>query len=328
MVLVELVLLGVFVVVLAKSAEVVVEGALKLAAYFRVSSIAIGILLIALSTSLPEFAVAISSAASGNGAVSAGNVFGSNISNILIIFGIGAILYGVKIPKENLPEVGGILLLTTIISAYIIMSSLVFNRALGWVEGLLLLAIFVAYAYQCTRGCKVPEKAATPYNSKKNIGAERKKAFYAFVYFVIGVILVMISSEIVVENAVSIAKSLGLAESLIGATIIAIGTSLPELSVDLQALRKKQYGLAVGDALGSNVMNLTLVLGTGAVLNEISVNIAVFIAALLFAIVANVVLLYFAALRKTIGRFSGILFLLTYVLFTITILGLQAKAVG
>src|SRR3989339_170172 len=324
MVFVELVLLIIFIFILAKSAAVVVENASVLAQFFKVSNIAIGVLLVAFSTSLPELAVAISSAIGGNGAISAGNVFGSNIANILVVFGIGAVLYSVIIPRKSLQYVIGILFLTTIISVYIIMNSLIFNRALGFLEGLLLLAIFFIYAAKFLKGSKVPENGVNHGSSD----VTRKEAFYAFAYFGIGIIAVLVSSEVVVSNAISVASELGIAESLLGATMIAIGTSLPELTINLQAFRSKKYDLAIGDALGSNVINLTVVLGTGALLNEIQINLSVFIAALLFAIVANMILLYFAVVGKKMQRNAGILFLFTYVLFLAVIIGLQATVLG
>ena len=135
----------------------------------------------------------------------------------------------------------------------------------------------------------------------------------------------IISSGFVVESAVNLSRMLGIAESFIGATIIAVGTSLPELSVDLQAIRRKQYGLALGDAIGSNMTNLTLVLGAAAVINPIHVQIPVFIAALLFAVIANIMLLYVAATNKGVRKNGGILFLAMYAIYFISIFILQMR---
>ena len=135
--------------------------------------------------------------------------------------------------------------------------------------------------------------------------------------------MVMISSSFVVNSAVALANAIGLAKSFIGATIIALGTSLPELSIDLQAIRKKQYGLALGDAIGSNMANLTLVLGTAAAISPILVQLKVFIAALLFAVVANAVFFYFAAIKKRIGRAEGAFMVLAYLAYLLVIFALQ-----
>ncbi|MBN2477665.1 sodium:calcium antiporter [Candidatus Micrarchaeota archaeon] len=303
--------------VLAKSSETVIESTSKLSRFFGISEVTVGLVLVAVVTSLPELSVSVISASMGEGAISAGNVFGSNIANIFIAIGAGAFIYGSKIPKKNIGEIALVLLLTTVISAYIIFSSTVQGRALGLPGGLILLAVFAVYLVYLLKHKKETSK-------KANEKVKKKKAMKAFLVFVAGMIIVFVSSEFVVENAVITARQFGIAESVIGATIIAIGTSLPEISTSLQALRKKKYGIAVGNAVGSNMTNLTLVLGVTAVINEIYVNISVFVVALLFAIVANAILLYFAAIRKNMGRYSGILFILMYFLFVITILGLQA----
>jgi len=133
----------------------------------------------------------------------------------------------------------------------------------------------------------------------------------------------LISSSFVVDSAVNLAKTLNIAESFIGATVIAIGTSLPELSIDLQAIRKKHYGLALGDAIGSNMTNITLVLGSAATINAISINLPIFVAALLFAIVANFMLFYVAAINKRMNKLGGAIFLLTYVVYIAVIFYLQ-----
>jgi len=315
MVFVEIAVLLVSLVILAKSASVVIKNAEKLSRFFGVSQIAVGFLLVSVSTSIPELSVSVISSAMGEGAISAGNVFGSNIANILLILGIGAFLYGLKIGKNELKDISIILVLTTIISVYIIFNSTVTNRALGLFEGIALLLIFGAYVFYILR------KKNINLDGAKNISKE--EALHAFLFFTAAMILVLVSSGFVVNSAVKIADSLNFAKSFIGATIIAIGTSLPELSIDSQALRKKHYGLALGDAIGSNMTNITLVLGTTSVINPISVTLPIFIAALLFAIIANIVLFYASAVDKQLNRNGGLLFLLIYLVYIITIFYLQ-----
>ena len=130
------------------------------------------------------------------------------------------------------------------------------------------------------------------------------------------------------SSAVGLARMMGIAESFIGATIIAIGTSLPELSIELQAVRKKHYGVALGDAIGSNMANITLVLGTAAAINPIVINLPVFIAALLFAVIANTLLFYVAAINREIKRYGGAVFIALYITFLITVFSLQVRELG
>src|SRR3989338_3028562 len=141
MALVALLTLLIFTFILSKASSLVVNNASKLARFFGISQLAIGFLLIAVSTSLPELAVSVASSSAKEGAIAAGNVFGSNISNILLVLGLGAFLYGFKVKKENLADIALVLLLTTLISSYIILHSQISQSALGLYEGILLLLI-------------------------------------------------------------------------------------------------------------------------------------------------------------------------------------------
>ncbi len=301
--------------VLSKSSSVVVDCAVKLSKFFGVSQVAVGFILLSVSTSLPELSVSILSSTLGEGAIAAGNVFGSNIANILVILGVSAFLYGLRIGKNELKDIALVLVFTTIISAYIIFNSSIRNQALGLLEGVILLLLFAGYVVY------IFSKKRVEGNNEKAVS--KKEALNAFIFFSVSIALVLISASFVVNSAVEIAQTLNIAESFIGATIIALGTSLPELSVDLQAIRRKHYGLALGDAIGSNMVNITLVLGVASVINPVSVFLPVFIAALLFAIVANIVLLYVSAVNRKLERLGGALFLLVYVIYLITIFYLQ-----
>ncbi|MEW6035962.1 MAG: sodium:calcium antiporter [Candidatus Micrarchaeota archaeon] len=318
MVFAEVATLVISVVVLSRSSSLVVGNIAKLSRFFSISQVAIGFLLLAVATSLPELSVSVVSSTIGEGAIAAGNVFGSNIANILLILGIGSFLYGLRISPANLRDIGLVLLLTTIISVYIIFNSSVQQRALGFMEGALLLAVFAAFAWYSMQRKSVE-------NNGDNGEVSKKEALRAFLLFGAGVVIVIVSSGFVVNSAVALARLLGVAESFIGATIIAVGTSLPELSIDLQAIRKKHYGIALGDAIGSNMANITLVLGTAAAINPISVTLPVFIAALLFAVIANMLLLYAAAVNKKIHRLGGALFIVLYVVYLAVIFFLQAQ---
>ncbi|MBD3210506.1 hypothetical protein GF318_03945 [Candidatus Micrarchaeota archaeon] len=311
----SILVLAVSIGVLSRSSESVIESTVKISRFFNINQLAVGFLLVAVATSLPELSVSVESAITGNGALSAGNVFGSNIANVLVILGAGAFIYGIKISPRELGDLGLVVLLTTVISVYIVFSSSVQLRALGFVEGVLLLALFGIYAWDVLRKKKPRDRPG--------VAVSKKEALSAFLHFGAGILLVIISSAFVVDSAVEIALSFSLAQSFVGATVIALGTSLPELSIALQALRKKHYGLVLGNAIGSNMTNLTLVLGSAALINPINVQLPVFIAALLFAVVANSLLFYVAAVSKKIDRAGGAFFLGIYLLYLAVIFGLQ-----
>lgn len=314
MVYIEILALVFFVLVLAKSSSIVVGNATKLSKFFGISQLAIGFLLISVLTSLPELSIAVVSSSIGEGSISAGNVFGANIANIFLVLGIGAALYGLKIGKTELRDISIILVLTTIMSAYIIFNSIVEGHALGMLEGIILIFLFGGYAIYIISKKKA---ASDGYHITKH------NALYAFLYFTTGLILVLISSGFVVDFAVKISGQLAIAESLIGATIIAIGTTLPEMSINIQAIRKKHYGLALGNATGSIMTNFTLVLGVAATINPILIILPIFAAALLFAIIANMLLFYAAAVNNGLQRVGGLMFLAIYAIYIITIFYLQ-----
>lgn len=316
MVLFELVILLLSILVLSRSSGMVIESAVRLSRFFNISQLTVGILLVAVATSLPELSVSITSSSAGEGALAAGNVFGSNIANILVILGVGAFLYGIKISPRNLKDIGLALLLTTLISIYIVYNSSVQQKALNFFEGVVLIGIFGIYVWDVLR------KKRMDNGKPKNV-VKKKKALEAFLLFSLGIMLVVISSAFVVDSAVAVATSFGIAQSFIGATVIAFGTSLPELSTAIQAIRKSHYGLVLGNVIGSNVANITLVLGVASVINPIEVKLPVFIAALLFAVVANSILFYVGAINKSMARFGGALFLIIYIIYIVTIFGLQ-----
>ncbi len=320
MILIEILVLLTSLAVLAKSSSMVVDKASKLAVFFGISTMAVGFVLISISTSLPELSVSVISSTSGNGAIAAGNVFGSNIANILLVLGLGGFLFGVKVSKGGIQDIAVILVLTTLVSAYLIYAASISQRALAFPEGLVLLVLFGLYI----RNVLMRKREA----SKEEEKVSKKEALEAFLWFSGSILLVLLSAGFVVESAIKIATEMGLAQSFIGATLVAIGTSLPELSIDLQAFRKKKYDMALGDAIGSNMVNLTLVLGAAAVINPIHVTLPIFIIALLFAVVANILLLYIVATDRKITRNGGLLMLGIYVAYIIIIFLAQAQTVG
>jgi cation:H+ antiporter len=162
MVFAALLTLAISTIILSRSSSVVVESAAKLARFFGVGQLAVGMLLIAVSTSLPELSVSIVSSVANQGAIAAGNVFGSNIANILLILGIGAFLYGFKVGKESLPDIALVLLLTTIISVYILFHSQIGGIALGFFEGMLLLLIALWYGWRLLMKKRTKEDGKEP----------------------------------------------------------------------------------------------------------------------------------------------------------------------
>lgn len=318
--LLELAILIVSLIILAKSADLVTDKAVILSEFFGISQMAIGFLLIAGATSLPELSVSVIASAMGQGAISAGNVFGSNVADIFLVLGICAFVYGLALKKEDAVEVGGVLLATTIITLYFVYSAFVLGSPVidRW-EGAILLVAFAAYIYYALKRKKFAE------NNGNSI--TKSEALRAFALFCTGIALVLISSGIAVDSAAKLSELAGISRSFIGATIIALGTSLPELSVELAAARKKRYSLAIGDAIGSTVVNMTLVLGVASLLNPITIIApASFLTVLLFAILANAIFFYITVTRKKLEVAAGLIFILLYITYLFALAGAETLA--
>ena len=327
MILPEFILLVAFTFVLSKMSCIAVEQAGKLSDYFGLSSMAIGMLVVGAMVSLPELAVAITSSAVGQGELAVGNVFGANVMLILFAFGMGAIIYGFKIERKNLEDVGFVLIVTLLISIYMIFATQIAGRAIGFLEGMALYVIFTWYAAKMVIDKAVSKRKAKEDQAHFNTGTPDSQWLQKIdvsgpviaLVFSASVLAVYVSANVVVKSAISIAVELGLAQSFIGATLIALGTSLPEIMVGLEALKKKMYGLALGDAMGSIMVNITLVLGTAAIIQPISLHLKVFGIAMLFAVLANVLFFYYAAVKGKIGKREGMMLVGFFILYVIAI---------
>ena len=326
MVLFEALLLVIFTFVLSRMAVISVEQAGKLSDYFGISRMAVGMLVIGVMVSLPELSIAVTSSAAGQGELTAGNVFGANAVLILFAMGIGAIVYGFRVDRKSLEDVGFVLIVSVLISIYIIYQTQIAGRPLGLLDGVGLFLIFAWYAAKTLIDKVVHGKKGAAEAQHRAAMAMREKGSSGPVLallFAASILAVYVSANLVVGSAISIASELGLAQSFIGATFISIGTSLPEIMVGLAAIRKKLYGVALGNAMGSVMSNITLVLGTAAIIHPISLHLRVFGVALVFAVIANVLFFYFAAVRKKFGKSEGLLLCSFYVLYLITIVASQ-----
>jgi cation:H+ antiporter len=332
MVLFEIALLVAFTYVLSKMSCIAVEQAGKLSDYFGISKMAIGMLVVGMMVSLPELSVAITSSALGQGELSAGNVFGANSVLILFALGVGAFVYGFRIERKNLEDIAFVLLVTFLISIYLMFLTQMADRPVGFLEGVGLFIIFAWYAAKV-----VIDKAIVKSSVIEDLAHFNTRSLdFAWLarggsgpatalVFAGSVLAVYVSANIVVDSAISLTSTLGLEQSFIGATFISLGTSLPEIMVALHAIRKKMYGLALGDVMGSIMVNITLVLGAAAVIQPISLHLNVFGIALLFAVLANFVFFYYAAMRGRFGRREGISLVALYALYLLLITASQLK---
>jgi len=294
--------LTVSLIVLAAASHFTIQRVEDLIELTGFSEVAAGFTILAVMTSTPEISVAFFSALEGTPGISVGDILGSNIFNIGVVIGIiGMFGYFSKCCTDLMLELTDILFVTSLIPLLLV----IFGVASRFV-GIILLGLFVFNLYEMS-------KKRTPRVEEKGQPKTRNKAL-VIVMLITGIAVVLFSSRLAVSSAYQIATSFGVAPITIGAKIVAIGTSLPELSLDLVAARRGRVQLALGDILGSNLTNLTLVLGLLLVSSPFAVDIAVFAQILPFILITTVILWRYLT-KGGISQVGGLLMLMTYILF-------------
>ncbi len=288
-------------VVLYLASQRVITYSIDIARALRITEFAIGFVLVSIATSLPELAVSVAGAFKGTSAIAVGNVFGANVADIAFILGIVAVFSKLKIKQDEYRNLTLILLGTSLLSLFLLLFEI------GKGTGLLLLGIFVAYVVFVLKA----EKEDVPQDNKVNLPL-------SLVLFIISIAFLILAANIAVDSALAVARQFNLTEQFIAASIISLGTTLPELSVSLFAAKKKLTGLAVGNLIGSCITNLTLVLGAGLTLGPSFVAVD-FLRLIVFSIIVNTVLLYFVLVRKKLELAEGLVLLALYALFLFTL---------
>lgn len=311
------ILLIIGLIILVKGADYFVEGASEIATAFKIPPILIGLTIVAFGTSAPEAAVSISAAVKGTGAISLGNIVGSNMFNITFILGITAILSPLFVERQTIKKEIPFALLASLVLVILISDHRLVGESKGvltMADGFILLTYFLIFLYYIIEVAKhsrekiVLEAPSTSRSVKKNV-----------VYTLGGLAAVIFGGDLVVRNAVIIAKSLGMSETLVGLTIVAIGTSLPELITSVTAALKNKSEIAVGNIVGSNIFNIFFILGISSVIHPIAVDARIVLDTVLMMI-ATLVLLLFSATHSKITRAEGVVFMLFYFGYTVFIL--------
>ncbi len=296
-------------VLLIKGADVFVEGASSIAGNLKIPKILIGLTIVAFGTSAPEFAVSIKSILAGEGGIVLGNVIGSNILNIFLILGGAAFIHDLAVkPSTSKKELPLLLLLTTLL-AVLLSDSLFDPSAVNMFtrsEALIILMFFAIFLYHLF---------SLAHTEKTKDKTKYLPMGKACLFTVLGIIGIIAGSELVVSNAVSIAEFFHVSAELISLTIIALGTSLPELVTSITATRKGEYDLAIGNVVGSNIFNIGVVLGVPvAIFGDISATGFAWydIAAML---AAAILLFIFGANDRRISRNEGLVFLACFAIY-------------
>ena len=291
---------------LVKGGDYLVDGSVAIAKRAKLSEMVIGLTVVGFGTSMPELLVSAQSALMGNSGIAIGNVVGSNISNIALILGLTSIVNVIPAQKITLKIDLPFMILSLVLFVAIAMTGFV-GRVAG-VIGVLMLICFVSYQVRQSRKA---EAALAKENPKAQDEAKPMALWKALLLVIVSFLAMVFGANILVEGASNIARLLGVTDRVIGLTIVAIGTSLPELVTSIVAARKGENGLAVGNVVGSNIFNLLLILGVSATIHPIAVNFASMVD---FAIlIVASILVYIFALTKKINRIEGVVMILFYV---------------
>ena len=298
MILLEILLLAVGFFMLMKGADWFVEGSAGIAKKMGIPQLVIGLTIVAMGTSAPEAAVSINASLKGNAGIAIGNVLGSNILNILIILGISAVLATMAIQRSTFCYEIPFMIFVTVVLIALGMTGEYVTRA----EGVILWILFIVYPLYLFRLAK---KGAEEEET------EDRPIWKLFIFMVIGGVLVVWGSDVTVDSATAIAKVIGLSERFIGLTIVALGTSLPELVTSVVAARKGNADIAIGNIVGSNIFNILFVIGTASIIAPVMYQ-SVFLVDGIIAVAAGVLLWVSVAKTKSLRKPWGIVMLLCY----------------
>jgi len=290
---------------LVKGADWFVDGAAGIAVKFGIPQLVVGLTIVAMGTSAPEAAVSITGAMNGAADIAVGNVLGSNILNVLIILGLTGFITNVAIQKSTLLIEMPFMMVITVIFAFLGLN----DGNVGFVDGIILWVLFIAYlAYLFV--------LAKKGNQDEEDEPETRPVWKLIGLGVIGAAIVVWGADITVDAATTIASALGLSERFIGLTIVALGTSLPELVTSVTAARKGNSDIAIGNIVGSNIFNILFVIGTSSLIIPI-VYEATFLVDAIVALAAGVLLWVATFRKKELTRPWAIIMLLGYVAYFI-----------
>ncbi|HAX73216.1 MAG TPA: sodium:proton exchanger [Firmicutes bacterium] len=304
-------------VLLIKGADLFVDGASSIAKTLKIPTLIIGLTIVAFGTSAPEAAVSISGAFKGANDITVGNVVGSNIFNLLVVVGISAFLAPLKVKRSIIGKEFPF----AILGAFVLIVLGLDTKYHGYTENILtradgimlivLLGIFMYYLIELALNSRQDGS-----DDEEFVSRPLPKSI---LLSVIGIIGIVIGGQLVVDSATNIALAWGMSQSLVGLTIVAIGTSLPELVTSIVAARKGESDIALGNAIGSNIFNIFFVLGISSVIHEITINSAVFFDVFIMLFI-SIIVYGFAASKRSINKLEGGFMVLLYVAYMIFVI--------
>lgn len=289
-------------VLLIKGADYFVDGSASVAANLRVPPMVIGLTVVAMGTSAPECAVSVAASFKGDNAVAISNVIGSNIFNLMMVCGVCAVLSPLEVKEKILKREFPL----SVLSVLLLLGAGFLGLIIGRLDGLILLALFAAFL-----AWVVKEAMGSRQNHGKSEEIKPLKGVRCLIYILGGIGAIVIGGDLVVDSASAIAENFGLSQTLIGLTIVAMGTSLPELVTSVVAARKGETDMAVGNVIGSNIFNILLVLGLAGAISPMEVLKENLIDGIIL-LGMSVVVWIFSWCRKQISRIEGSVMIMIY----------------
>ena len=316
----QFILLIAGIALLVKGADWLVDGASGLSSSFGVSPLFIGLTVVAFGTSAPELAVSVSAAMKGSGSIAISNVIGSNIANIALVIGFTAMLSPMLISKTTVRKE----LPFNILVSFALMAMLLRGAKYGLdrYDGFILIIffiIFMEYTLVMAKSDRERKKMEQSPYSKTELETIKRQRIKNGLLTLIGLAMVVLGANLTVDSATQIALQLGISEALVGLTMIAIGTSLPELVTSVTAVIKKQDDLAIGNIVGSNIFNICLILGISAMISPIGVIVQHYWADILFMSLLALFLLLTTMKKSKLTRLEGAFFFVSYIIYIVTI---------
>ena len=302
-IIIQVVLLLVGFLFLIKGSDFFVDGASSIASHLKIPTIIVGLTIVAFGTSAPEAAVSITSSLTGSNAMAVSNVIGSNLFNMLMVIGIAALLSNLLMEKSVLKKDLPFLVAITLLFAIFIF--------IGWditnIEGIILLIILAGYIIYLIRGSKKSKNA-------NDVEAAKFTLPKSIILIIIGLAGIIIGGDLVVDSASAIAIALGMSETLIGLTIVAIGTSLPELVTSITALKKGENQLVIGNVIGSNIFNILFVLGASSAISRIPLDSSMLID-VLFMMGVTILCFIFGKTQDKYDKKEGIILIALFIVY-------------
>ena len=304
-----LILLVVGFVFLIKGADFFVEGASAVAKKLHVPALVIGMTIVAMGTSLPELSVSVTASMAGSNQLAIGNVVGSNIFNLMVVLGSCALFSVLEVGEDTIKKDFPF----SVACAVALMVMGLIGYEVGHIDGVILLVAFIIFLLSMLSAAKKSRKAAA-HEAEVEVEEEivDLPTWLCIVYIIGGAVAIKFGGDWVVDSCTTLALKFGMSETLVGLTIVALGTSLPELVTSVVAAKKNELDMAIGNVVGSNIFNILLILGTAAAISPITF-MAVNAIDIMILVGFSVIVWMMCFFKKNLGRFQGVIMLALYI---------------